>query len=87
MSPSCSTVDRYDFKGLNEHANHQRLAAVTVAHGHPPPQGSGIVSVRDWHLEVAPASEHWRELLAHYAGSVTVITLLLLFVLILPLAG
>ncbi|KPJ12386.1 Prominin-1-A [Papilio machaon] len=49
--------------------------------------GGGLVSVSDGHVEVAPLREHWRPLLAHYAGPASALILAALFAAALPLAG
>ncbi|KPJ03673.1 Prominin-like protein [Papilio xuthus] len=46
-----------------------------------------LVSVSDGQVEVAPLREHWRPLLAHYAGPAAALLLAALFAAALPLAG
>ncbi|CAG4990777.1 unnamed protein product [Colias eurytheme] len=48
---------------------------------------AGIVSVTDGHINIAKIQDKWKPLLAHYAGPVSVIVVVVLLIAILPLTG
>ncbi|XP_022122053.2 prominin-like protein isoform X1 [Pieris rapae] len=75
----------FDMRAMGHLYNSSHSIIDIIANKQAYPEG--IVWFSDGNLEVAPLQEKWKTLLAHYAGPVAVIVVLVLLVAILPLTG
>ncbi|KAG7302597.1 hypothetical protein JYU34_012535 [Plutella xylostella] len=75
----------FDMRAMGPLYNSTPAIINTIANKQAYPEG--IVSMSDWHIEVASLSENWRPLLAHYAGPGAVLVIAVLLAAALPIAG
>ncbi|CAG9136604.1 unnamed protein product [Plutella xylostella] len=75
----------FDMRAMGPLYNSTPAIINTIANKQAYPEG--IVSMSDWHIEVASLSDNWRPLLAHYAGPGAVLVIAVLLAAALPIAG
>ncbi|XP_038212103.1 prominin-like protein [Zerene cesonia] len=75
----------FDMRAMGHLYNSSHIILDIIARKQAYPEG--IVSVTDGHINIARIQDKWKPLLAHYAGPVSVIVVVVLLIGILPLTG